>query len=58
LRAEKREGESDYDELPDTPTGDIKELENDIEVIRAQKQALESELNELQSVIRFNQERL
>lgn len=58
LRAEKREIETDYEELPETPAGDIQELESRIKRLRTQKQELESDLNELQSVIRFNQEQL
>ena len=58
LRAEKREVERDYEELSETPAGDIKELESRIKRLRNTKQELESDLNELQSVIRFNQDRL
>jgi chromosome segregation ATPase len=58
LRADKREVENEYDELPETPAGDLDELETRIDRLRAQKQELESELNELQGVIGFNQERL
>ncbi|WP_336328601.1 archaea-specific SMC-related protein [Halovenus sp. HT40] len=58
LRAEKREVERDYEELSDTPAGDIEELESRIRRLRNNKQELESDLNELQSVIRFNQDRL
>ncbi|WP_336328589.1 archaea-specific SMC-related protein [Halovenus sp. HT40] len=58
LRAEKREVETDYEELSETPAGELKELDSRIKRLRNNKQELESELNELQSVIRFNQERL
>jgi chromosome segregation ATPase len=58
LRAEKREVEDDYEALPETPTGDIDELERRVDQFRTRKQELESELNELQNVIGFNQERL
>ncbi|WP_336135201.1 archaea-specific SMC-related protein [Natronomonas amylolytica] len=58
LRAEKREVEAEYDELPETPAGDLDELESRIDRLRTQKQELESDLNELQSVIGFNQEML
>jgi len=57
LRAEQRKVESDYEELPETSAGDLEELESRIERLR-KKQELESKLNELQSVIGFNQERL
>ena len=58
LRAEKQEAEAAYEELPETPAGDVAEIESRIDNLRTQKQGLESELNELQSVIRFNQEML
>jgi DNA repair exonuclease SbcCD ATPase subunit len=58
LRAEKREVANEYDELPDTPAGDLEELDARIDRLRNEKQALESDLNELQSVIGFNQEML
>lgn len=58
LRMEKREVERDYEELSETPAEDIEELESRIRRLRNKKQKLESDLNELQSVIRFNQDRL
>jgi DNA repair exonuclease SbcCD ATPase subunit len=58
IRAEKREVEAEYDDLPETPAGDLDELDSRIDRLRTQKQELESELNELQSVIGFNQEML
>jgi chromosome segregation ATPase len=58
LRAEKREVGNEYDELPETPAGDLEELDSRIDRLRNEKQELESDLNELQSVIGFNQEML
>jgi DNA repair exonuclease SbcCD ATPase subunit len=58
LRQEKREIEGEYEELPETPAGDLEEIERQIDRLRTRKQQLESELNELQSVINFNQEML
>jgi predicted nucleic acid-binding Zn-ribbon protein len=58
VRADKREVDTEYGELPETPAGDIEELDARIDELRTRKQTLESELNELQSVIGFNQERL
>jgi len=43
--------------LSETPVGDIEELESRIKRLRNTKQKSQSELNELQSVIRFNQDR-
>lgn len=58
LQAEKRKVEADHEELPETPAGDLEELESRIERLRSQKRELESEVNEIQSVIGFNQEQL
>jgi len=58
LRTEKQEVEDDYDDLPETPAGDLDEIESKIDNLRAEKQSLESEVNELQSVIGFNQDML
>ena len=58
LRADLRQVEEEYDRLPATPANDMDELETRIDRLRSQKQDLEAGLNELQSVIEFNQERL
>lgn len=58
LRTEAREVEAEYDSLPEAPGADLKELEGQIDRLRSRKHDLESELDELQSVIGFNQERL
>ena len=58
LRRDKREIEDEYENLPDTPAGDLEEIEASIDRLRSQKQEFESELNELQSIIGFNQEML
>ena len=57
-RARKRELESESEELPETPVGEIDELESRIDRLRTAKRELESEINEVQSVIRFNQDML
>ncbi|WP_254838450.1 archaea-specific SMC-related protein [Natronomonas marina] len=57
-RAETRELQSELDDLPDAPVGEIDELESRIDDLREQKRQLESEVNEVQSVVRFNQEML
>lgn len=57
-RARKRECDREFEELPETPMGEIDELEARIDRFRSQKRNLESEINEVQSVIRFNQEML
>ncbi|MFQ3293106.1 MAG: chromosome segregation ATPase [Natrialbaceae archaeon] len=58
LEQEQRELQDEGDELPETPVGDIDELDSEISRLRNQKQQLEAEVNELQSVIGFNEERL
>jgi DNA repair exonuclease SbcCD ATPase subunit len=58
LRTEKQDIGAEYEELPETPAGDLEEIESRIDTLRTRKQGLESELNELQSVIGFNQEML
>lgn len=58
LKAEIREVENEIEELPETPAGDIDELDSRVNRLRNEKQRLESELNELQNIIGFNQEML
>lgn len=58
LKQERRELEDEYDELPEAPVGEISELESEIDRLRQQKQQLEAEVNELQSVMGFNEEML
>jgi predicted nucleic acid-binding Zn-ribbon protein len=58
LRAERRELEAEYEDLPETPAGEIAELDTEIGRLRERKQRLEREVNELQNVIGFNEEML
>ncbi len=58
VRARKREIEREFEELPETPVGEIEELDERIDRLRKRKRTLESEVNEVQSVIRFNQDML
>jgi septal ring factor EnvC (AmiA/AmiB activator) len=55
-RADKREVESDLEELPEAPVGEISELESRLEELRDRKRSIESEVTEVQNVIGFNQE--
>ena len=57
-RARKRELDREFEELPETPMGEIEELETRIDRLRGEKRSLEAEINDVQSVIRFNQEML
>jgi chromosome segregation ATPase len=56
LTREQRELEMERDELPETPVGEIEELNAEVERLRERKQAIETEINELQGVIGFNEE--
>lgn len=58
LTQERRELEDEYEDLPEVPAGEISELESEINRLRQQKQQFEAEVNELQSVIRFNEDML
>jgi len=58
LETERRELETELDDLSDVPAGEIDEREAEIRRLRQQKQQLEAEVNELQSVIGFNEEML
>jgi len=57
-RARKRDLDGEFESLPEAPVGEIDELESRIDRLREQKRALESEINEIQSVIGFNQDML
>jgi chromosome segregation ATPase len=58
LKQEQRDLSAEEDDLPTAPVGEIDELESEIGRLREQKQQLEMEVNELQSVIGFNEEML
>jgi DNA repair exonuclease SbcCD ATPase subunit len=56
LTQERNGTESELAELPDAPVGRIEEIDAEIRRLRDQKQRLEAEVNELQSIIGFNEE--
>ncbi|WP_435197416.1 archaea-specific SMC-related protein [Natronomonas sp. EA1] len=56
LKEEYREVEDELSSLPDAPVGEIGELDEEMRGLRERKQRLEAEVNELQSVIGFNEE--
>jgi DNA repair exonuclease SbcCD ATPase subunit len=58
LQAERVEVAAEYDALPETPAGKLDEFDGEIQQLRTRKQHLESELNDIQSVIGFNEEML
>lgn len=58
LKQERRELDTEQADLPEAPVGEIEELDAEIRQLREQKQRLETEVNELQSIIGFNEEML
>ena len=58
LTKERRELEAEQGDLADAPMGEVTELDAEIRQLRERKQQLEAEVNELQSVIGFNEEML
>jgi DNA repair exonuclease SbcCD ATPase subunit len=58
LKRERSELQDDLDELPETPMGDHRDLEAEIDRLRSQRQELNTEINELRSLIQYNEERL
>jgi DNA repair exonuclease SbcCD ATPase subunit len=55
---DEREVEAELAELPEVPDGEIDELESEIRRLREERQRVETEVNELQSVIKFNEKML
>jgi DNA repair exonuclease SbcCD ATPase subunit len=58
LETEREELEARFDELSEQEIGDIDHIDSEISKLRETKQRLESELNKLQNVIKFNEEML
>jgi len=58
LKRERSELEGDLDDLPETPMGDHRDLEAEIDRLRSKRQDLNTEINELRSLIQYNEERL
>jgi chromosome segregation ATPase len=58
LKRERTELEEDLASLPETPMGDHRDLESDIDRLRTRRQELNTEINELRSLIQYNEERL
>lgn len=58
LKSERAELRAELEDLPETPMGEVDELESRIERLRTEKQSLETDLDELQSIISFNEEML
>ena len=58
LARDQRELENELADLPDVPAGKVDELESEIRRLREEEQRITSRVNELQSVIGFNEEML
>ena len=58
LARDQRDLESELADLPDVPAGKVDELESEIRELREEEQQVTSRVNELQSVIGFNEEML
>ncbi|WP_367996873.1 archaea-specific SMC-related protein [Haloferax volcanii] len=58
LESEEAELEDDAEDLPEVAGGKIDEIESEISRLRTRRQEIQSTVNELQSVIQFNEEML
>lgn len=58
LERERNDLQNELADLPETPMGDHADLEVDIERLRDERHALNSEISELQNLIQHNEERL
>lgn len=56
IQTQLREATHGLEDLPETPVGEIDELNAQIDQLREQKRSIESDVTELQSVIQFNRE--
>ncbi|MBX0296755.1 archaea-specific SMC-related protein [Haloarcula nitratireducens] len=58
LKQERSDLEDELEGLPETPMGDHQHLETEIEQLREQRQTLNSQISDLQSLIQYNEGRL
>jgi chromosome segregation ATPase len=58
LQEERNDLETELEELPETPAGDIEEITAEIERLRDRQRTIDSTVNELQTIIQFNEEML
>ncbi|ELZ61253.1 MULTISPECIES: archaea-specific SMC-related protein [unclassified Haloferax] len=58
LESEEAELEDDAEDLPEVAGGKLDEIESEISRLRTRRQEIQSTVNELQSVIQFNEEML
>lgn len=57
LKEERSELEDELEKLPETPMGDHQNLETGIEWLRDERQTLNRDVSDLQSLIQYNEER-
>ncbi|EMA48430.1 archaea-specific SMC-related protein [Halococcus salifodinae] len=58
LEDEHDELEDTLEDLPETPAGDLEEVNSEIDRLRDHKQSLESTINQLQRILQFNEDLL
>ena len=58
LEREQKELQAELEELKEAPMGELQELESEVSRLRERKRATEVEINEIQTVIGFNEEML
>jgi chromosome segregation ATPase len=58
LEDQREDLEEKLASLPETPAGRLDEVESELDRLRQRKRQIESDVNELQSVIQFNESRL
>ncbi|UPM42135.1 AAA family ATPase [Halocatena salina] len=58
LQKERSELQTELEELPGTPVGDIEEIETEIGRLRDRLRSIDTTVNELQTIIQFNEEML
>jgi chromosome segregation ATPase len=58
LEAEREELETELEGLPEAPVGEKRELQSEIERLRERKRGLDSKVNQLQTIVQFNEDML
>lgn len=58
LREERSEIQTNLDDLPGTPVGDVEEIDAEIGRLRDRLRSIDTTVNELQTIIQFNEEML
>lgn len=58
LQDEREELENELEALPDTPAGELGDIDAQLDQFRTQRSTLDSEISKIQNVIQFNQDML